>query len=358
MTGTDEIRARLSLTEVIEADLGPGKVVGQWRRWRCPFHADKSPSLAVGPEDRTFTCFGCGESGDVFTWLQRRRGLSFPAAKAEAAALAGVPLENAGNRAVSRSASPPARAAEPEPAPEPDPPSQQWQEASWEFVARCQRQLWDEAEGEAIALPYLAWRGLADATIARAGLGWCPGAVMMGGKWGLETGRRVVLHRGIVIPLTDGGHLWGVKTRVFGAQDPETGGGAKYRHLPGGGDVWPYGLDLCRGRDELLILEGEFDRLLAAQELESDVDTMAMKTLKPYVLPTLQRYTLVMAAYDRDAAGARFGESLQRVLPGACLISVPVEEAKADVTAFYQRGGDLALWLAAHRTRCRGAVGR
>ena len=43
----------------------------------CPFHEDHHPSLSVNPEKQYFTCFACGEKGDVIHFLQKIEGLSF-----------------------------------------------------------------------------------------------------------------------------------------------------------------------------------------------------------------------------------------------------------------------------------------
>lgn len=43
----------------------------------CPFHHEKTPSLSVSPERQRFTCFGCGEKGDVVDFIQKSRGCSF-----------------------------------------------------------------------------------------------------------------------------------------------------------------------------------------------------------------------------------------------------------------------------------------
>jgi DNA primase len=51
----------------------------------CPFHGEKTPSFSVNPQSRHFHCFGCGESGDVFTFLMKQQSLSFPEAMHELA---------------------------------------------------------------------------------------------------------------------------------------------------------------------------------------------------------------------------------------------------------------------------------
>ncbi len=43
----------------------------------CPFHDEKTPSFAINPERQRFCCFGCGEKGDVITFVQRRHDLNF-----------------------------------------------------------------------------------------------------------------------------------------------------------------------------------------------------------------------------------------------------------------------------------------
>jgi hypothetical protein len=47
---------------------------------RCPFHADQTPSFSVNEEKGLFHCFGCGESGDVFSFIMKLDGVSFPEA--------------------------------------------------------------------------------------------------------------------------------------------------------------------------------------------------------------------------------------------------------------------------------------
>ncbi len=46
----------------------------------CPFHQEKTPSFHVNPQRQIFKCFGCGEGGDVITFLMKLQGLSFPEA--------------------------------------------------------------------------------------------------------------------------------------------------------------------------------------------------------------------------------------------------------------------------------------
>lgn len=51
----------------------------------CPFHAEKTPSFSVNAQGQFFHCFGCGESGDVFSFVMKYGRLSFPEALQELA---------------------------------------------------------------------------------------------------------------------------------------------------------------------------------------------------------------------------------------------------------------------------------
>ena len=44
----------------------------------CPFHTEKTPSFTVSPDKQIFYCFGCGAGGNVFSFLMKQEGLSFP----------------------------------------------------------------------------------------------------------------------------------------------------------------------------------------------------------------------------------------------------------------------------------------
>ena len=58
----------------------------------CPFHSEKSPSFSVHATRQFYHCFGCGQSGDVFSFLQKIENLSFPESVRAVAQKCGIPL--------------------------------------------------------------------------------------------------------------------------------------------------------------------------------------------------------------------------------------------------------------------------
>ncbi len=87
----EEVRVRADIVEII-GELMPLKRAGKDFRALCPFHHEKTPSFYVVPSKGFYKCFGCGESGDVFTFLMKRTGIGFLDAVREVAAKVGVEL--------------------------------------------------------------------------------------------------------------------------------------------------------------------------------------------------------------------------------------------------------------------------
>jgi DNA primase len=86
-----EIRDQSSILEVV-SDYVTLKKAGKNHRGLCPFHSEKTPSFMVNEEKQIFHCFGCGEGGDVFTFLMKVGHFSFPQAVEELAKRYGVKL--------------------------------------------------------------------------------------------------------------------------------------------------------------------------------------------------------------------------------------------------------------------------
>lgn len=58
----------------------------------CPFHSEKTPSFRVHSDHQFFKCFGCGQGGDVFKFVQEMERLSFYEALKQLAERAGIPM--------------------------------------------------------------------------------------------------------------------------------------------------------------------------------------------------------------------------------------------------------------------------
>ncbi|MHC4503432.1 MAG: DNA primase [Planctomycetota bacterium] len=69
------------------------KRAGRSHKALCPFHNEKTPSFTVNSERQTFKCFGCGEGGDVFSFVEKYERVDFKEALRMLAERAGIPLE-------------------------------------------------------------------------------------------------------------------------------------------------------------------------------------------------------------------------------------------------------------------------
>lgn len=68
------------------------KRAGKQLKGLCPFHAERSPSFYVTTDMGMYKCFGCGASGDVYTFLQEYEGMTFREALETLAEIAGIKL--------------------------------------------------------------------------------------------------------------------------------------------------------------------------------------------------------------------------------------------------------------------------
>ncbi|MBR1946376.1 MAG: DNA primase, partial [Alphaproteobacteria bacterium] len=72
-----ELSSRVSIVNIV------GQVVKLKRRgneyWGCcPFHHEKTASFSVSEEKDFYHCFGCGEHGNVFDFVKKAMGMTFP----------------------------------------------------------------------------------------------------------------------------------------------------------------------------------------------------------------------------------------------------------------------------------------
>ena len=87
-----KIKERLSIEDVVSSYIKLDRA-GVNLKARCPFHNEKSPSFFVSVDRGSYYCFGCGASGDIFSFVEEFEGLDFKGALKLLADRAGVPLE-------------------------------------------------------------------------------------------------------------------------------------------------------------------------------------------------------------------------------------------------------------------------
>jgi len=88
-----EIRDRIDIVEVVSSYLEL-KRSGVNHFGCCPFHHEKTPSFNVNSARQIFHCFGCGVGGNVFSFLMRIEGLSFPEAVKRLGERVGIEVED------------------------------------------------------------------------------------------------------------------------------------------------------------------------------------------------------------------------------------------------------------------------
>src|SRR6266571_3971476 len=98
----EAVRERTDIVQVIGAHLQLRKAGRDSLVGLCPFHQEKTPSLSVSPSKQVYYCFGCGEGGNVFRFLQKVENLSFTEAVERLAAQAGVSLRYEGESKADR----------------------------------------------------------------------------------------------------------------------------------------------------------------------------------------------------------------------------------------------------------------
>lgn len=88
-----EIRGIADIVEVV-SEVVLLKKTGKNYIGLCPFHSEKTPSFTVSPDKQIFHCFGCGVGGNVFSFLMKQEGLSFPGAVKALARRYGIEVPN------------------------------------------------------------------------------------------------------------------------------------------------------------------------------------------------------------------------------------------------------------------------
>ncbi|MEX1182210.1 MAG: DNA primase [Gemmatimonadota bacterium] len=346
----DEIRGRADIVEIVGEQV-PLKRAGKDFRALCPFHHEKTPSFYVVPTKGFYKCFGCGESGDVFTFLMKRAGLSFQDAVRELGNRVGVEVPDPGT------------------GPEAEEPHRILYEAIAFAHDRFRRHL-TESDEDSKARKYLEQRGIPEAAIERFGIGYAPdgwsGLRDEAHRHGIEDD--VLLAAGLIkesdrgedpydrfrdrliFPIAElGGRVIAFGGRLLGRSEnapkylnsPETAVYHKGSLL--------YGLNWSRGairRDgAALVVEGYMDYVsLAARGIENVVAPLGTAmTVEQANL--LGRYTgKALLLYDSDTAGLkasfRTADALLQAGVHPLIVTLPEGDDPDDIV---RRGGAAAL---------------
>jgi DNA primase len=86
-----EVKAASDIFQII-SEYVPLKKSGQSFKGLCPFHSEKTPSFFVHQDKQIYHCFGCGNGGNVFSFLMQYENIPFPEAVRQLAARGGVRL--------------------------------------------------------------------------------------------------------------------------------------------------------------------------------------------------------------------------------------------------------------------------
>ncbi len=92
MSQVKEVKEASDIVEVIGSRVSLQRS-GSYMKGLCPFHSEKSPSFFVDESMQRFKCFGCGESGDVITFLEKYEGMEFVEALEYLADQTGIKLK-------------------------------------------------------------------------------------------------------------------------------------------------------------------------------------------------------------------------------------------------------------------------
>ncbi len=308
----EEVRAAADIVDVI-GEFVQLKKAGREYKANCPFHEERTPSFYVVPAKGFYKCFGCGKSGDVFSFVMERQGLDFVEAVKHVAGRAGVQV-----REVKRSQ-------------EEEDPNRPLYEINGFARDWFRRQLEDATVGAA-AREYLEGRGISADVCERYGLGFAPDEWRAlrdaAAKHGLE--EELMLEVGLLgssersrepYDRFRGRIMFTIESRsgrviAFGGRilDGDTKDAPKYLNSPEtpiyhkGSNL--YGLSWARHsirrEESALVVEGYMDVVsLAAHGFENVVAPLGT-ALTPEQAKLLSRYTKrVLLLFDSDAAGLR-----------------------------------------------------
>lgn len=302
-----EIKQRLDVETVV------GETVRLTRAGRnlkglCPFHGEKTPSFVVYPKDGSYHCFGCGEGGDIFTFVMKTQGLDFRGALEKLAGRAGVELKPRNDNAIAE-----------------DRAKERLKEAC-AAAATFYANLLKTNPGAAAARAYAEKRGLTAATIEMFEIGYAPDSFDILGNFLLSRGysSQELIDAGLVAERDSGGHYDRFRNRLlFPIRDAKGvvvgfggramgDGNPKYLNSPQSAvfdkSSILYGFDLARSHiqrsGQVVIVEGYMDVVIAHQAGQHNVVGTIGTALTDRHAELLKRIAKrVILSLDPDMAG-------------------------------------------------------
>ena len=306
----NQIRDRIDIVDLVGQHVSLSRA-GQNLKGLCPFHQEKSPSFTVSPSRQIFHCFGCGAGGNVFTFLTRITGATFPETVRDLGRKVGIEVQE----------------------PTADSGSQAQQANRTEHMNQTEARwfhenLRDDLVG-AEARAYLAGRGIQQSTIDRFGIGAAPaewdGLLKALAKQDITS--QDLASAGLVIARDSGTGYYDrfrgrvmftitdLRKRVVGFGGRVLGDGTpKYLNSPDTplfkkGQTL-FALDVAREAiartKTVIVVEGYFDAIALHQAgLTHTVATLGT-ALTPEHVQVLRRFaSKVVLLFDPDAAGVR-----------------------------------------------------
>jgi DNA primase len=344
MSTVDQIKEKLDIIEVTSQYIKLQKAGSTWKA-RCPFHGEKTPSFVVSPTRQSYHCFGCGEHGDMFTFVQKMEGTDFKGALKTLAEKAGVEL------VFERSSG----------------PSKDEVDELHDVLAAATREYTRERMRHADITAYLKKRGLTDETIESFKIGFAPpgwqfvhdALVAAHGERPLElSGLTVKGERGyydrfrsrIMFPLFDSvGRVIGFSGRIWNGAEDE----AKYVNTPETPlfhkSKFLYGFDRAklsiRKHNCTLLVEGQMDLIACHQVGYTNAVALSGTALTDEQVTLLGRISKnIIIALDADGAGVAAAiKSARLALRAGFDVKVAQFSGGKDASAIVESGGADAL---------------
>ncbi len=312
----DRIYAAANIVDVI-GDYVTLKKKGINYQACCPFHDEKTPSFVVSPMKGFFKCFGCGESGNVVTFVMKYESMSYPEALKLVAKRYGIEVKEREQSAeeIARN----------------DDRESMFALNAW-AMDYFSNYLTKEDEGRSIGLSYFRQsRGFSDATIKRFALGFCPSKGDTMSVEAVSAGYKpqFLLSTGVSLERESDGSLYdrfrdrvifpvhNISGRIvaFGGRTLRTDKRvAKYQNSPES-EIYSkkrelYGLFFAKKaiqqHDVVIMVEGYTDVISMHQAGIENVVSSSGTSLTEDQVRLLKRFTKnITIIYDGDAAGVK-----------------------------------------------------